>query len=203
MLDSRAATRVRWPMPFRLEPADASLFETAKFGFSLEHDYRAPPDVVHKSFLAFVGDPPWSPGFLGVDWWTPKGQLDGAVMDELYAFMSIGRSDVIEHTPGRRSLTYVERWSMPLARRMVQLIADRSAARGRHPAEVPNCLRSSGIFSRLVPPIQWAFKEWFEISLTDLHCWSTAIPGAVDLALDAARERLLFVQLAAWPNLAS
>jgi hypothetical protein len=144
-LDSRAATRVRWPMPFRLEPADASLLETAKFGFSLQHDYEAPPELVHKSFLAFVGDPPWSPGFLGVDWWMPQGQLEGAVMDELYAFMAM-RVHVIEHTPGRRSLTYVERWSMPLARRMVQLIETDPLPDGgtRDPP---------AMFARLVPPI--------------------------------------------------
>ena len=166
-LDSRAATRVRWPMPFRLEPADAALLETAKFGFSLQHDYQAPPDVVHKSFLAFVGDPPWSPGFLGVDWWTPKGQLDGAVMDELYAFMSM-RVHVIEHTPGRRSLTYVERWSMPLARRMVQLIETDPLPNGGTRLKYRIAYDPPAMFGRLVPPIQWAFKYWFEISLEGL-----------------------------------
>lgn len=64
---------------------------------------------MHRCSLAFVGDPPWSPGFLGVDWWTPAGELDGAVMDELYTFMAM-RVRMIEHVPGRRSVAYIERW---------------------------------------------------------------------------------------------
>ena len=71
-----AQTRLRWPMIFRLEPVDASFLDRASRGFDLHHDYDAPPDVVHRSFLGFVGDPPWSPGFLGVDWWTPRGELE-------------------------------------------------------------------------------------------------------------------------------
>ena len=58
---------------------------------------------------------------MGVDWWTPAGQLSGAIMDELYLFMTM-RVRVVEHEPGVRPVAYVERWSLPLALRMVQLI---------------------------------------------------------------------------------
>jgi hypothetical protein len=154
-------------MLFRLEPANASLLESAMYGFSLQRDYRAPPDVVHRSFLAFVGEPPWSPGFLGVDWWTPQGVLEGAVMDELYAFMAM-RVHVFEHTRGRRSLSYVERWSLPLARRMVQLIETDPLPDGGTRLRYRIAYDPPAIFARFVPPVQWAFKRWFEVSLDGL-----------------------------------
>jgi hypothetical protein len=100
---SRAATIVQWPMIFKLEACDISLLDRSSHGFDLHHDYDASPDVVHRSFLGFVGDPPWSPGFMGVDWWTPAGQLSGAIMDELYLFMTM-RVRVVEHEPGVRSV---------------------------------------------------------------------------------------------------
>ena len=167
-LDSRATTWVRWPMPFHLEPADATLLDTATHGFSLEREYRATPEKVHQSFLAFVGDPPWSPGFLGVDWWTPKGKLDGAIMDELYAFMAM-RVHVFEHTPGRRSLSYVERWSLPLATRMVQLIETDPLPNGRTRLRYRVAYDPPAIFVPLVPPVEWAFKWWFDVSLDGLR----------------------------------
>ena len=167
VLDSRAATWVRWPMIFRLEPADASLLETATHGFSLERDYAAPPNVVHNSFLGFVGDPPWAPGFMGIDWWTPKGEIAGAVMDELYAFMAM-RVHVFEHTPGRRSLSYVDRWSLPLARRMVQLIETDPLPDGGTRLRYRCAYDPPAIFVPLVPPVEWAFKRWFDVSLERL-----------------------------------
>ena len=164
---ARAETRVRWPMIFRMEKADASLFERASNRFELSHEYRAEPDVVHRSFLAFVGDPPWSPGFLGVDWWTPKGELDGAVMDELYAFMTM-RVCVLEHTPGRRSLAYVDRWSLPLAKRMVQLILTDPIGEGRTRLTYRIAYDPPRLATPVVWPVEWLFKRWFEVSLRGL-----------------------------------
>jgi hypothetical protein len=157
-------------MLFRLERANASLLERAKFGFTLQREYRAPPELVHRCFLSLIGDPPWSPGFLGVDWWTPRGELDGAVMDELYAFMAM-RVRIFEHTPGRLSLSYVERWSLPLARRMVQRIQTDPLSDGGTRLTYQVAYDPPSTFARVVPPVQWAFKRWFEISLDGLGRW--------------------------------
>lgn len=162
-----AQTRLRWPMIFRLEPVDASFLDRASRGFDLHHDYDAPPDVVHRSFLGFVGDPPWSPGFLGVDWWTPRGELDGAVMDELYAFMSM-RVCVIEHEPGARSVAYVDRWSLPLATRMVQLVETFTLPTGRTRLSYRVAYDPPRIFSPVVAPVEWLFDRWFRVSLSGL-----------------------------------
>lgn len=164
---SRARTAVRWPMPFRLEPADRSLFERASHGFDLSHDYVAPPEVVHRSFLAFVGDPPWSPGFLGVDWWTTPEELSGAVMDELYAFMTM-RVVVSEHVPGVRSVAWVERWSLPLATRMVQLIEVSVVDGGKTRLRYRIAFDPPWVFRPFVWPVQRAFRWWFELSLRRL-----------------------------------
>lgn len=164
---SRSSTWLRWPMAFRLEPADASLLERASHGFDLFHDYEAPPDVVHRSFLGFVGDPPWSPGFVGVDWWTPEGELDGAVMDELYAFMSM-RVCVIEHEPGRRSVAYVDRWSLPLARRMVQLVETWTLPNGKTRLRYRVAYDPPKVFVPVAPPVEWLFERWFRVSLRGL-----------------------------------
>ena len=164
----RARTRVRWPMVFRLEPADASLLDTAACGFDIHHDYEASPDVVHRSFLGFVGDPPWSPGFRGVDWWTPEGRLDGAVMDELYAFMSM-RVKVIEHVPAKRSVAYVDRWSMPLARRMVQVVETGTIPGGKTRLRYRVAYDPPKVFRPFVPPVEWLFERWFAVSLRGLE----------------------------------
>ena len=163
-----ASTHLRWPMVFWLEPVDASFLERAARRFDLHHDYDAPPDVVHRSFLGFVGDPPWSPGFVGVDWWTPPRQLDGAVMDELYAFMSM-RVRVIEHVPGARSVAYVERWSMPLATRMVQLVETYTVPGGRTRLRYRVAYDPPRIFAPMVSPVEYLFRRWFEASLRGLE----------------------------------
>ena len=154
-------------MLFRLEPADASLLERASHGFDMCHDYEASPDVVHRSFLGFVGDPPWSPGFVGVDWWTPEGELAGAVMDELYAFMSM-RVCVIEHDPGRRSVAYVDRWSLPLARRMVQLVETFPLPNGKTRLRYRVAYDPPRVFVPFAVPVEWLFERWFRVSLRGL-----------------------------------
>jgi neutral ceramidase len=166
----RAPTRLRWPMLFRLEPADATLLDRARRGFEVSRDYDASPDVVHRSFLAFVGDTPWSPGFCGVDWWTPREELDGAVIDELYAFMAM-RVRVVEHVPGRRS-------SLPLARRMVQRVETFRLPDGRTRLSYRVAYDPPAVFAPLAPPIERVFSWWFRVSLEGLERMLAAGGGA-------------------------
>jgi hypothetical protein len=144
------------------------LVDRASQHFDLQHDYDAPPELVHRCFLAFVGDPPWSPGFVGVDWWTPAGELDGAVMDELYTFMAM-RVRVLEHVPNRRSIACVDRWSLPLARRMVQVIETDPLPGGRTRLRFRVAYDPPRIFRPFVPPVEWVFERWFRASLAGLE----------------------------------
>lgn len=154
-------------MVFEMEPADESLFAHAKHGLALSHDYDASPERVHSTFLGFVGDPPWSPGFLGVDWWTPEGRLDGAVMDELYSFMAM-RVHVTHHEPGRRSIAYVSRWSMPFAKRMVQIIETSPLPNGNTQLRYRVAYDSPPVFDPIIPTVEWVFTRWFEASFRGL-----------------------------------
>jgi len=156
-------------MLFRLEAADESLMATARHRMDVSHDYAAAPERVHRSFLAFVGNPqnPWSPGFLGVDWWTPAERLEHAVMDELYTFMRM-RVHVVEHVLGQRSVAYVSRWSLPLAVRMVQVVELTRLSNGASRLHYSVAYDAPRVFERMVPPVEWAFRKWFEASLRGL-----------------------------------
>jgi hypothetical protein len=164
----RAGTRIRWPMLFAMEPADVTLFESARYGLDVSHDYDAEPARVQRTFLGFVGEPPWSPGFLGVDWWTPEGRLDGAVMDELYAFMAM-RVEVVEHEAGRRTVAYVSRWSLPFARRMVQLVETKPLSGGGTRLRYRVAYEPPAVLEPFIPAVEAVFRKWFELSLEGLE----------------------------------
>lgn len=155
-------------MPFRLEPTDESLLKTARYGLDLSHDFDGTPEKVHSSFLGFVGDPPWSPGFVGLDWWTEPRRLDGAVMDELYAFMAM-RVHVLKHEPGARTVAYVSHWSLPLATRMVQVIETTRVESGKTRLRYRVAYDSHRVFSPMIKPVSWGFKRWFELSFKGLE----------------------------------
>lgn len=159
-------------MIFSLERADESFLARARNGFDLSHDYDSTPERVHAGFLGFVGDPPWSPGFLGLDWWTTPNELDGAVMDELYAFMRM-RVHVIEHVPGKRSVAWVSRWSLPLAKRMVQVIETSRTDEGKTRLRYRVAYDPPRVFSPMVPPVEVIFRRWFEASLRGLEKYVT------------------------------
>jgi hypothetical protein len=85
-------------------------------------------------------------------------------MDELYAFMSM-RVRVIEHVPGARSVAYVERWSMPLATRMVQVVETYVVPSGRTRLRYRVAYDPPRIFAPMVSPVEYLFRRWFEASL--------------------------------------
>ena len=154
--------RIRWPMPFSLGDADASLFGKSTHEVSFAWDYEQPPEVVHSTFLGFMGEEHWAPGFTHLGWHTPEGVLADAVMDEFYFFMAM-RVRVIDHTPGRRSVLRVEKWSAPLATEMVQMLETEPDARGgTHLIDAHRLQRAARPPPPLHPPVAAAFKWWFE-----------------------------------------
>jgi len=167
-MSKRARTRLRWPMLFAMDRADESLLDTAKHLLDVSHDYEAEPERVQRTFLGFVGEPPWSPGFMGVDWWTPEGELDGAVMDELYAFMSM-RVEVISHIPGERTVAFVSRWSMPFAKRMAQVIDTRRLPDGGTRLRYRVAYDTPALFTPMIPLVEGVFRRWFAMSLDGLE----------------------------------
>jgi hypothetical protein len=131
-------------------------------------DYDSPPDTVHRTFFGFMGDEAWSPGFLGVVWHSPNGQLDAAIMDELYTFMAM-RVRVIEHVPATRSVAVVERWSLPLATEMVQVIETTTLPNGQTRLRYRVAYNVPKIFWPFHAPIAAAFRAWFNASFRGLE----------------------------------
>ena len=88
-------------------------------------------------------------------------------MDELYSFMAM-RVRVIEHTPGERSVAYVDRWSLPLAVRMVQLVETFVLPNGQTRLRYRVAYDPPRVFRLFVPPVEWLFEKWFRMSLEGL-----------------------------------
>lgn len=159
---------IRWPMLFDLGDCDASLVGQATHSFDMHWDYDASPDRVHRTFFGFMGEEPWAPGFVGVEWLTPAGELDAATMDEFYSFMSM-RVRVIEHIPAARSVAVVEKWSLPLATEMVQIIETGSLPNGKTRLRYRVAYNVPKIFWPFHPPIAAGFRRWFQASFRGLE----------------------------------
>ncbi|MBL8914671.1 MAG: SRPBCC family protein [Archangium sp.] len=172
----RAKTWLRWPMWWSMPRCDLSLLETTKHIIDVTQEYDAPPERVQKSFLGFVGEPPWSPGFMGCDWWTPPRELAGAVMDELYVFMSM-RVEVLDHTPGSRTVAWVSRWSLPFANKMVQLVETNPREGGGTVMRYRVAYEPPWLVAPLVPLVAGIFKWWFVKSLEGLAAYLKRVPA--------------------------
>jgi hypothetical protein len=165
--DMSALDKIRWPMPFTLGDCDASLVGNATHELAFHWDFKQPPDVVHRTFLGFMGDEHWAPGFIHLGWHTPEGELRDAVMDEFYWFMAM-QIRVIDHTPGRRSVLRVERWSLPLATKMIQILETEPASNGGTHLTMRVAYNVPLIFRPLHPPVAAVFSRWFKSSFRGL-----------------------------------
>lgn len=168
LMSSAPLATLRWPMLFKLQDCDAGLAHRSTHHFDMFWDYDAAPDIVHRTFFGFLGEGAWSPGFIGVEWLTPVGELDSAVMDELYSFMSM-RVRVIEHIPGTRSVAVVERWSLPLATEMIQFIETAVLPSGKTRLRYRVHYNVPRVFWPFHPPVAAAFRAWFKASFRGLE----------------------------------
>jgi hypothetical protein len=167
---------LHWPMVFKLRDCDQGLIERSTHHFDMHWDYDASPDVVHRTFFGFIGEEPWAPGFVGVAWLTPQGELDAAVMDEFYTFMAM-RVRVIEHVPATRSVAVVEKWSLPLAKQMLQVIETSTLPNGKTRLRYRVYYNVPRPFWPFHPPIAAAFRRWFRASFRGLEAYLKAHPS--------------------------
>lgn len=166
---------LRWPMWYRLRGCDLSLMQTASQSFDMHWDYDASPDWVHRNFFGFLGDEPWAPGFQGVGWVTPEGRFEDAIMDEFYSFMAM-RVRVIEHVPACRSVAVVERWSLPLATEMLQVIETFPLTGGRTRLRYRVFYNVPRPFLAFHPAVAVAFRAWFQASFRGLEAYLARHP---------------------------
>lgn len=168
-------------MLFKMERADAGLLETARYLIDMHFDYDATPDVVHRTFFGYTGTEAWSPGFLGLTWVEGAGALEQAVMDEFYVFMTM-RVRVVDHVPATRSVAYVEKWSLPLAHRMVQVIETLPQPNGKTRLRYRVAYDVHRPFRPFVPVVEKAFRRWFHASFVGLNAYLLRHPEASEQA---------------------
>jgi D-arabinono-1,4-lactone oxidase len=108
-----------WPLFFTLAPGTLSTLDRADAVVDLERIIAAAPQVVLDAFFdELTGrDTPTLRGFI---WHTAKGQLEDAVVDEVFSFMTL-RMRTVFYEPGVRLGVSVDRSSLPLATELFQL----------------------------------------------------------------------------------
>lgn len=159
---------LKWPMLFALDPADDSLLTDADHVYDLERFFPAPAgDVLSEMF---GGHPRTAaPGVVRYEWHGPHGQLERAVMDETFVFMTI-RLRTVVYDPDRRLLISVDRCSLPLARQMLQCVEMTPVSGGcrlRWRIAV-RFRRDTGFASPLVTPL---FQKLFDGTLDRLQAY--------------------------------
>lgn len=110
---------VGWPMPFALEPSDASLLDEA----DLIYDVFAIMPGPARLALAMISDErstTFTPLLRRWQWLTPGGARIGALAEEQFLHMGI-QQRTLEHTESR-IVARIERCSAPLASRMCLIV---------------------------------------------------------------------------------
>jgi FAD/FMN-containing dehydrogenase len=122
--------RLHWPLVFGLQPSDSTLLDHADFIYDLERVVASSPE---DALLAFFDDSEGrgAPGLLGFTWHSPMGQLDDAVIDEAFVFMTL-RMRTVSYEPGQRLVLSVDRSSLPLGRQLCQVMEVTPRAGGCH-----------------------------------------------------------------------
>lgn len=161
---------VRWPLPFRCAPADVGLFDEVGLIYRSEGVVPGPPEraVGLLTSDASVG---FTPGLRHWLWLTPRGVVDGAVVEEHFLHLGM-RWRTVTSTP-TCWLAYIERLSMPLGTRMVIEVSavpegDDARVHIRVAVDVPSALRPA------VPLVRPLFQRQFDGMITALRRHLTA-----------------------------
>lgn len=155
----------RWPLVVGLEPAGLELLETADHIFDLEAAVAASPeDAIATLFNGSLGSK--VPGLLGFTWHTPEGELQDAVVDEAFVFMTL-RLRTVVWEPGRRLAMSVDRCSLPLGRSMLQVV-DATPAPGGCRVRWRIAVRFLPLMAPAAPLLLPAFGKLFDSTLAAL-----------------------------------
>jgi hypothetical protein len=111
---------VLWPPVFPLQRSALDLLDHADYVYDLERDIDAPGEVATRRFFddALKSD---VAGLRGFVWHTPPGEFSGAILDEVFTYMSL-RMRTVAYTPGVRLAMSIDRCSLPLGRQMLQVM---------------------------------------------------------------------------------
>lgn len=156
---------------FPLQHSGLQLLDDADYVYDFERDINAPGAAVVTQFFAdtLTSD---VTGLRGFVWHTPPGELSGAVVDELFSYMSL-QMRTVEYLPGVRLAMSIDRCSMPLGRQMLQVMDTTPRDGGRHcHFRWRIAVRYLPGMSVLAPAVIPVFKAMFEQTLdsVDRRC---------------------------------
>lgn len=118
----------RWPLWFEMRPATMATLERADKVFDLSGVVATEPSSAIAAF--FEGATTRTvPGLKGFIWHTQAGDLDGAVVDESFAFMTM-RMRTVEYQHGVRLVMSVDRCTLPLGTELLQIFEAEPCAGG-------------------------------------------------------------------------
>ncbi|MEJ7733538.1 MAG: hypothetical protein WKG00_30630, partial [Polyangiaceae bacterium] len=112
----RPAEGGKWPPLFRMAPTDATFVDRAERVIEARGYVPAPPLAVHAVISHFDENPRWLPGYVRTDWVSERGPHEGAVMDEVFSYMTV-RVRVRQSVPGKSWVGEVLACSLRWARR--------------------------------------------------------------------------------------
>lgn len=118
----RPAMGGKWPALFRMAPTDAGFVDSAERVITARGYVPAPPIATYAVIAHFDENPRWLPGYLRTDWLSERGAHVGAVMEEVFSYMTI-RVRVRESIPGKSWVGEVLACSLPLGTAMSTHIA--------------------------------------------------------------------------------
>ncbi len=120
--------RWRWPLWFSMRPASLATLGRADKVFDLSRVVAASPA---DAIAAFFDEATTStvPGLDGFIWHTQAGDLDGAVVDEAFAFMTM-RMRTVDYQHGVRLVMSVDRCTLPLGAELLQIFEAEPRAGG-------------------------------------------------------------------------
>lgn len=153
-----------WPLLFTLQRSTLDLLDDADYVYDFERDINAPGAAVITQFFddALASD---VTGLRGFKWHTPPGEFSGAVIDELFDYMSL-RMRTVRYVPGVCLAMSVDRCSMPLGRQMLQVMDTTPRDGGRHcHLRWRIAVRYLPGMSILAPAVTPLFKGMFEQTL--------------------------------------
>jgi hypothetical protein len=177
---------LRWPLVFALQPSTTQLLDHADYVYDLQRDINAPGELVVRRFFddALGRD---VAGLRGFHWHTTPADLSGAIVDEMFVYMSL-RMRTVAYVAGERLAMSVDRCSLPLGRQMLQVMDTTPREDGGCRFRWRIAVRYLPGMAPLAPMVTPLFRRMFEQSLDSVerHFAAAAPPALPDRDRGAA-----------------
>jgi len=125
-------TRRTWPpLVCGFTPTTPSFAGEARFAIDHSAWIPAPPEQVYDEFSNCPHGREWVDQFVRLDVLTPDAPPDQRVYDEAFTFMSV-RVRTLEAERGKRWLASIDRCTLPIAKKVLQVVTFEPVNGGTH-----------------------------------------------------------------------